>query len=482
MVQRKSIHLLFVVALVLAPSFAFAGDAEDEALREEVRALREKVQELEARLDGVPTKSDLDLEIDNALGKVGDAPLANVRAPGILSLAISGQVRVQIEDKLNADFDNDMGDANEFVRLRTRVTFDARVTEALRALITLQDSRFFGDSHGTLGNNEGVDLKEGYLDIRNLIWDRSTIRIGRQAMSYGDQRLISTLDWSEVGRAWDGFRVMLEGDALTVHLFLTRIDERFLTDGQDESEDFAGIYAMFKPSEGHEADLYLLFRRNQDSDEVIGEDGMGGHEKLWTLGGRYKGRSGNFDYVAEAAWQFGDHAEDDISAYMAEVGAGYTFADTAWTPRIGISVIAASGDDDPTDGDRGTFDPLYTFGHFYLGYIDNVARKNIISPRFRVTASPDKGVKLGVDVHYFQLMNEEDALYAASGKVKRAGDPTGKADRSVGYEVDLWVKATLLERLKVWAGYSRFIPGDFIDDTGESDAVDFFYLQLTLDF
>jgi hypothetical protein len=479
----RIVGLLGILPL-LFPASALAGEGDPDQtevireLREEIRALRERVSELEGRA------AEEQLEV---LGTAGiDAAIEeyvshSVTAPRSLRIAITGQVRVQGEDHLDSDFDDDEGDALEFVRLRTRVMFDATVLEWLRALVKIQDSRSFGEEHGVLGDLEGVDLKEGFVDIRGLFGvECLDFRIGRQEMKYGNQRLISTLDWHPVGRSWDGFRLMYDGDRFHTHLFITRIDERFLVGGQDESEDFLGLYGWWDVAEKHVLDLYVLFRRNQDADDIVGEDGAGGDESLWTLGARFEGALDGFDYVAEAAFQTGDFANDDVSAFMFEAGLGYTFSDWPGKPRIGASWVYASGDDDPTDGDRETFDPLYTFGHFYLGYMDFVNRQNVSSPKLSLSLVPAEGVTVRLDGHMFWVDESEDALYALSGKPSRSGDP--EADDYVGAEIDLHVKIKVDANLTVWFGYSHFFTGEFLDDTGPDDDADFLFLQLTMDF
>jgi hypothetical protein len=470
------------VTLLLAAGLALA-DGEVDSLREQVRVLTEKVRALEERLEA-PVWRQLEAEgVDGAIeALLAAGERSNVTAPGMRWLTISGQIRAQFEKHVNTDFDHRKGDAADFVKLRSRLGFAADISDALSALVKIQDSRLFGEEHSPLGGGRGVDLKEGWLDVKQIFGQPLVLRAGRQELSYGDQRLLSPLDWSEVTRSFDGVRLMYEGSPVRVHAFALRVDEQQLTGGHDENEDFFGLYAMAKPIDGHEADLYLLYRANRDGGDIAGEDGVPGHEDLFTGGGRFKGKSGDFDYVAEAVAQFGDHAEDRIAAYMADAEIGYTLSDIILAPRVALGATLASGDGSPSDGRRRTYDPLYTFGHSYLGYADLVGRRNIRSPRIMLRATPAKGVTLGLDFHFFRLDREEDGLYNAAGKLTRPGDPTGRASRRVGWEIDLHVRFPIAERLIVWTGWSRFFAGSFLSDTGSSDDADFLFLQLTLDF
>ena len=46
-------------------------------------------------------------------------------------------------------------------------------------------------------------------------------------------------------------------------------------------------------------------------------------------------------------------------------------------PQFWLRYDFASGDNNLTDGDRTTFNQLFPFGNYYLGWIDRVGRQNI---------------------------------------------------------------------------------------------------------
>ena len=114
-----------------------------------------------------------------------------------------------------------------------------------------------------------------------------------------------------------------------------------------------------------------------------------GCEKRHTVGSRISGKiaASDFDYDAEAAYQFGSIGSADISAYMAASELGYTFFDAPTLPRLHVGFDYASGDDDR--GDRvGTFNQLFPLGHAYFGHIDTIARQNIVDLSTGVTVKP----------------------------------------------------------------------------------------------
>ena len=73
-----------------------------------------------------------------------------------------------------------------------------------------------------------------------------------------------------------------------------------------------------------------------------------------------------------------------------------------------------------------------------------------------------------------------DAVYNAGGGVVRAGD-AGSA-REVGRELDVTLICPLDQHTTAQFGLSRFWAGDFIEESGASEDVNFAYAQLQYTF
>src|SRR5580704_1306943 len=82
----------------------------------------------------------------------------------------------------------------------------------LRAQVTLQDARAWGvpSPTGVLGAEvstpSSTGLYEGWLEVRTSSARPAYLRIGRQAVTWGDGRLISNADWSPIARTLDAAR------------------------------------------------------------------------------------------------------------------------------------------------------------------------------------------------------------------------------------------------------------------------------------
>jgi hypothetical protein len=100
-----------------------------------------------------------------------------------------------------------------------------------------------------------------------------------------------------------------------------------------------------------------------------------GDEKRNVFDGRFAGKLFQVDWDLEAMGQTGVIGGKDIRAWAAGTRTGYTFAQFAWQPRLGLQMDAASGDRHPGDNVLGTFNPLFPNGYYFTlagftGYVN----------------------------------------------------------------------------------------------------------------
>ncbi len=398
---------------------------------------------------------------------------------GSIWASFGGQARLRVEAWNNFNFIGDEDDV--FGLLRFRAHADLHIGEPLRFFIEGKSAFTPGgrDLPGgvrTLDTDE-LDLQQAFFDFKMPIHDDAslTVRGGRQELLFGKQRLVSPLDWSNTRRTWDGVRGDLTIDSWTVTAFWTQFApvQKYEFNDSDRDDKFYGLYSTGKlPWAGVSADGYLLVRDRNPIDE-----------ERYTLGGRLFGKIADtgFDYDVEGAYQCGELGAADIDAFFFSAEVGYRFAEVTTRPRLFAGFDYASGDDDPTDDDAGTFDQLFPLGHAYFGYIDAIGRRNIIAGKLGVGADLTKKLTAELTGHLFWRAETADAVYNASGAVLRAAAP-GNDDRFVGSEIDLRFRYRFTHQLEALFGYSHFFAGDFIENTGPGSDIDFAYFQLEFTF
>ncbi|MFT7620103.1 MAG: hypothetical protein ACI97A_003760 [Planctomycetota bacterium] len=490
MKTTSQIGLFFFSLVLIAGLFSQNATAQsNEELLQRLGQLETKVVSQDAKIKSLEMQLD---EQDNLVGETKLArAISNVQEDHDIDsiviptrsnrLKIGGQFRLRGEFNSVQNYGARIDDDLDRVIQRTRVHFDFDVVKNVRAFVQIQDSRLWGEEGSTVGDLQGLDIHQGYVDFMNVFDQPITVRVGRQELSYGSQRLVSPLDWHPVGRSWDGVKAWYEGESLRIDLFVTDVVESSLTSNGDAHDDdiFAGLYFTADLTENHTLDVYIFYRNFQGS-TFTAENGSTGELEDGTAGFRFDGKASGFDYSAEGVLQFGDRAGDDVFAHAWVITLGYRFDDD-WKTRVGVEWTFASGDDDPTDGDYETFDPLFPFGHAYQGYSDLFAWRNGHDFVLKVETSPTKDLWFQIAGHMFRLDSETDAWYNAGGKAIRRVT-AGGVDKDVGFEIDLHFKYKLNPKTGLWVGWSHFFAGEFVEDTGKSPDSDFFYFQMTVNF
>jgi hypothetical protein len=376
------------------------------------------------------------------------------------------------------------GRSNDFQLLRTRVYGDLWYQDTFRTYVEFLDLHSFhpdlppGPSdinrHDVL--DAFVQFKIGEIDGRP-----SYVRVGRQELSgFGSQRLINDQDWSLVRRNFDGVRAFHSAEKWDFDLFWVQpvIPDPSNLDSVDNNQNFAGAWFTYKPAKGQSRDLYYLFLDNTNPiRQLTGPAALTrGPYNVHTFGTRFAGDKNNWLYDVEAMAQFGEMRSQDIIAGSVTAGGGYAFKDVLWTPQFWLYYDYATGDRSPNGGDHfNTFNQLFGFAHHYFGYVDLVGRQNIHDFNTHVALYPANWIAMYFAYHHFQLDSRVDALYNATGNAIRR-DPTGRAGRNVGDEIDFAVNFHLGPHSDFYMGYSKLFAGDFIKRTGNGDSPDLTYL------
>lgn len=381
---------------------------------------------------------------------------------------------------------------NTFNLVRTRLHADLWYRDQVRLFAEGIDARSFSQNLSPLGIDVNhTDMLNLFADIKlaNFKNGPAYVRVGRQELLYGSQRLISTLDWVNTRRTFQGVKTFwrtpkLDLDAFWVRPMNTIPSGPSSFDNWDTNRNFYGLWGTYKPQRGHAADLYFLSLDNSNS--TVAASAIGtlntGNSFVHTIGSRYIGDTNNFLYELEGMYQFGQRSNQAISAFAVASGAGYRFAALPMNPQMWLRYDFASGTKNPNDGSHSnTFNQLFPFGNYYLGFIDRVGRQNIHDFNAQFTLHPQPWFTFIAQYHRFYLANKQDFLYNAAG-VGSARDATGQSGSHVGDEMDLRFNIHVNRHQDVLLGYSKLWAGNFLQKTKPGVSPDLFYVQYNFRF
>lgn len=400
---------------------------------------------------------------------------------------LGGEIRLRGEafndfDRIYNDDVNKPDRNDDFLLSRARLSLDLRPAEVLRLYLQLQDSHQYETDvatafrRGPTAREDRLDIYQAFVDITPLPDFPFTLRVGRQELNYGRQRLIGGFGWSNVGRTFDAVKGMFDTEPFFVDVFFANVvvpEDDHLNEEQDK-DDFFGVYGGWKKFPKGVLEGYFLVHDNDVS----------GFE-TYTFGTRLEGKltkSEVVDYSAEFAIQTG-HAPlgKDQQAFATHVGGGYTFLSCPATPRVGIEYNFSTGDENPDDDKNETFDNLFPTNHPHYGYMDLFSWRNMHNIKLSADAKPLEKLKLQCDLHFFWLDETAGGWFNAGGATIRPGTPNN-VDNFVGEELDLTAIYRLNKHVVFMAGYSHFFSGEFVRETGPGDDADWGYVQTTLSF
>jgi len=244
------------------------------------------------------------------------------------------------------------------------------------------------------------------------------------------------------------------------------------------------IAAKIKEFEGGEVpqgslEPYVFYRRDGN---LTGEGGVLGSLHQTTIGARFAGKMpARLDYNVEMVMQRGSLSTNDVSAWAGHWQLRESLAGKGAVKLTG-EFNYASGDENPADGTRGTFDQLYPTPHDKYGLADQIGWKNIQHVRAGFEVTPFKGFPITTNYHSYWLANRNDALYNVASAVVAPRIPGGAASRFVGQEIDVQVSKTLFPQLQLAGGYAHMFTGAFLKESTPGASFSYPYVMATYVF
>jgi len=429
---------------------------------------------------------------------IGLFPFTSCLAAEMSEFSVMGDLRWRYEYRNNADFLETSNDASNFHLGRARIGVQAQAMSNTWGLIQFQDSRYWGEELNAAGqypfttydgSARTFDVHQAFMQIDHLWGSDFSVKLGRQELSYGDERLIGADEWNNIGQSFDGGKVMFTSQRFDFDVFYTAhvpFYPMFSTlnpfvppgaGGNNGNITFSGFYGSAKPIEELTWDGYLLLLY----------DGNTAPDKswIWTIGTRATGVvAEQFDYNGEFAFQFGNFNTLDQSAFAMALKGGYTFP-TSVEPRVGLSFAFASGDDgtDPTESH--TFFSLFPSPHGKFGKMDYQDWSNMVNLGLHGSVKPASPFKLKGGLNFFWLEEDADFWYQPYGFVFDAPGAWGGAgddSKSIGTEFDVGVHYDYNAAVGFDAGFSHFFGGERLEQEGAPDNSTWFYAGTKLTF
>jgi len=377
------------------------------------------------------------------------------------ALKVGVQYRGRAEAQRGSAATNGRDDGYYLNRIRLEATVN--IAPWLKGYAQVQDAQTLGYNVATqpASLTNTFDLRQGYVEARWPSANGFGVRVGRQEISFGDQRLVGGADWNNTARSFDAVRVFLTQPGVQVDAFVSSVVviAQNAFDKWKTGETFSGTYVSLSRLVPKGVIEPYVLARFQNT--VTGEMGSAGDGATYTFGTRAAGTlPRRFDYGVEVAAQRGHIATDAIDAWAGHYVLGWTIVPSAVKPRLVAEFNHASGDGDPRDGRRQTFDQLYPTNHIKYGIADQMGWRNMRDAMVGIELVPVAKLKVNADMHRMFLATTADGLYTAPGTQKVLNRKA--TSRTVGTEVDLQAMYAFSKELSFGAGVGTLFAGDYL--------------------
>jgi hypothetical protein len=451
-------------------------------------------------------------------------------------IGVNVRVRQEIKDDAgftdagsNWDFSqraiDDNNNAYTLTRVMPRAAYTGKMFSATlegRSSYSIGDERFAaaGPGKGLAERDGPIDVHQAFVFFGNHKEFPVSLKLGRQELVYGDQRLLGHLRWNNNARTFDAAKVRWQNPVFGMDVFTGGLvyNDNHNLNRSNSQDQFSGAYFNFPTISSKDIVEAFFYARNvargivtDDWSGVAAPFRLTAPQDLYTAGVRLKSKPlayGGWDYGVEAMYQFGNRTTVapaatvaaalaaprlEHQAYALVAQGGYTWTEHTWQPRLGVLYSYASGDKNSADLNSETFQNLFATTHLHYGYMDLNSLQNLHDLRLTFSMKPKANLGIAAEIHFQSLDRTTDFWYNVAGVPRNfAGAAVGSGggyrinpsyDKGLGTEIDLIGSWHIVPSTQIEIGVSRYLRGKYIKQSlnavGSKDA-NYCYVQLTV--
>lgn len=334
-----------------------------------------------------------------------------------------------------------------FVTQRSRLNFSFQDSK-LKVYFSVQDVSTWGDTRQLAISDENNSLGLFHAWLSYAFTENWSMKLGRQTLSYDDQRILGEVDWVMQGRFHDAAMFTFSKNGFKTDLALAFNQEN--QKNQGSAYTINGFYSykvmqlLHANKSWNKASVSFLFMNNGfqrfTQEETSLPDGVYYRQ---TTGTYFTFPLAAITLTGSAYLQTGKSTPNtDLFAYQYMLEAKYKPGKVV----LGLGYEALSGSDQILESKSNSFFPLYGTNHKFNGlmdlfYVGNHANSVGLNDFYANILIPSgENSTIAAHLHFFtsnaQLKDNQNGY--------------------LGSELDLVYSRTLAKNIKLNAGYSQF--------------------------
>ncbi|OXA93254.1 alginate export family protein [Flavobacterium hercynium] len=342
---------------------------------------------------------------------------------------------------------------------RSRLNFDYK-QDQLSLKLSLQNVRTWGDvPPNTLADKNGVAVYEAWAQYD--FTEKWSARMGRQTLSYDNQRIMGDVDWAQQGQSHDAITALYHHENQTLNLGLAYNSnaENVLQTPYTVANYKAMQYAWYHNKINENLNLSLLFLNT-------GYEYANANEKLLV---DYKQTFGTYvTYISKKInsnlsvyGQTGKSTDRQVGAWNAALNLAYNITDS-FSAGFGYEYLSGTDMDDNSRKLK-SFNPIFGTNHAFNGFMDYFYVGNHLNS----VGLQDASLKFTYNVQKWQFALIPHVFSAPNKVITPLNE---KMDSYLGTEIDLTAGFKFKKDIVLTGGYSQMFGSKTLEFLKAGDA------------
>jgi len=301
-------------------------------------------------------------------------------------------------------------------------------------------------------NEEFFEIHDLYVEYRQFVKNFS-LKIGRQKISYGDNRIFGPGEWGNTGRwTWDALKISYKNKSNFIDLFAggTKIhDPQKISIPFNKTEFWGGgLYAHYEWKKLIIIELFYALKKEGSAPYANTLN----FTRQWVGVRLVNSQALHLIYDFTLAKEFGKDNNRSIDAFGLIARFGYQFFSLPMKPILSLRESYASGGK-ASDSIIRTFDPVYGSKDQYYGRMNITSWSNLDDRELILTLFPAKRMKVEATFNLFDIPVPDDVTLLGTIKLE-----PGK--NHLGNEFDLFASYQVSRQFQIVTVFGYFWPGD----------------------
>jgi Alginate export len=416
--------------------------------------------------------------------KTGLNKLKYIKLGKDATISFGGEIREQYQYFRNLNF-GDVPPTTKKISVgqlwhRVMLHGNIEVGKKLRVFLQMNSTfRFFNPNPVTPEIDENqLSLHQAFIDYN--ITKKWMLRIGRQEMGYGNNRLLTFREGPNTRLTFNAAIVKYKTEKRKVDFLAITpvVSKQYVFDDVCFKDKVWGVYGTeYLIPKRLSVDYYFLhFTSNGRRYNYVG-----GKEKRQSFGFRLFSQNKKLNYELEGTYQTGRFNNLDILAYGLSGDINYQI-DAKFHLIAGISANYISGDKNNADNQLNTYNLLFSKPSY--GLAAPIGSSNIINinPYFKI--NPVKKLSVYAGVYWMQRQSSQDGTYSP-GMAQVRPLPSNlftSSKKKIGTQYALETSYEMNQHFSFAIDAAYFKAGNYVKETGKGLNIAYWAFKATFKF